>query len=159
MKKKKQVKKAVAKKDSKKAKAPAKTTKKAVKKPSDKKQTAKKEIKIKVKSKDIEQFPTEFPFWARLKIGKNRTTLVIDDDLAWDKQKKEMVDGFVHREAIHKNKRNDYEPIYPNPDETDLDPMYLKRPAKKPKRLFKPHNKKLNMPEHLKKKYEKNNKK
>ena len=31
--------------------------------------------------------PTKFPFWARLKISKHRTTLVIDEDMAMDKQK------------------------------------------------------------------------
>lgn len=47
----------------------------------------------------------------------------------------------------------------PNPDKSDPEPMYLKRPAKKPKKLFAPHNKELTMPEDLKKQYEKNNKK
>ena len=35
---------------------------------------------------------------------------------------------------------------------------YNKKPTKKPKSLFKPHNKQLSMPEYLRKKYEKNNK-
>lgn len=54
-------------------------------------------------------FPKKFPFWARLKIYKNRTTLVIDEGPALDKQKKEMVDGYVHREATpHKRSRGTY---------------------------------------------------
>ena len=73
-----------------------------------------------------------------------------------------MEPGFVHREAIHSNEDGSnvkgYEKIEPNPDPTDKDPMYLKRPSKLPKRLFEPHNKSLNMPEDLKKRYEKNNK-
>lgn len=36
--------------------------------------------------------------------------------------------------------------------------MYLRRPTKDPKNLFENHNKKLNMPKHLKDKYSKNNK-
>ena len=31
-------------------------------------------------------FPDKFPFWARLKISKNRTTLVIDEDKAKNKK-------------------------------------------------------------------------
>lgn len=104
-------------------------------------------------------FPNKFPFWARLKISKNRTTLVIDEDTVLDKKSKKMVDGFVHREAIHTQKSGDYEEIKPNPDKTDPTPMYLKRPRKLPKSLFKPHNKDLDMPEHLKARYERNNKK
>lgn len=104
-------------------------------------------------------FPKKFPFWARLKIGKNRTTLVIDDCETKDKQHgNSLVKGYVHREAIHTKNKN-YEEVYPNPDKTDKRPMYLKRPRKLPKRLFKPHNKKLDMPEYLRKRYEKNNKK
>lgn len=37
--------------------------------------------------------------------------------------------------------------------------MYLKRPATKPKRLFEPHNKNLDIPNELKVKYAKNNNK
>ena len=110
-------------------------------------------------SKDKNLFPSKFPFWARLKIGKIRTTLVIDEDLAKDENKK-LVPGYVHREATHSKKpRKDYEMIHPNPDPSDSKPMYLKRPRKHPKKLFKPHNKKLNMPNHLKERYSKNNKK
>ena len=53
----------------------------------------------------------------------------------------------------------DYEKIEPNPDPMDNKPMYLKRPKKTPKRLFEPHNKKLNMPDTLRERYDKNNKK
>lgn len=103
------------------------------------------------------KFPKKFPFWARLKIGKNRTTLVIDEDLAFNKKTKKFEDGFVNREATH-SYRKDYEEIKPNPDKTDNKPMYLRRPTKKPKRLFEPHNKKLDMPQYLKNRYSKNNK-
>ena len=117
-----------------------------------------KEKNVIVKIIDPEsRFPNEFPFWARLKIGKNRTTLVIDEDLAKNKNTNKMEEGFVHREAIHSNPRGDYEEINPNPDREDPRKMYLKRPQKIPKRLVKPHNKELDMPESLKKRYEKNN--
>lgn len=104
------------------------------------------------------QFPEKFPFWARLKISKRRTTLVIDEDKAYDKQKQELVDGYVHREATHTEK-SEFEKIDPNPDKSDLLPMYLKRPRKLPKRLFEPHNKNLDMPEYLRERYDKNNEK
>ncbi len=103
-------------------------------------------------------FPKKFPFWARLKIGKNRTTLVIDEDKAYNKNKKEYEDGFVHREATH-SKNSNYLKISPNPDKNDPKDMYLKRPEKKPKQLFKPHEKDLDMPNILSEMYEKNNKK
>ena len=117
-----------------------------------------KEKNVIVKIIDPEsKFPKEFPFWARLKISKNRTTLVIDEALAKNKKTNEMEEGFVHREATHSNPRGDFEEIKPNPDREDPEPMYLKRPRKHPKRLFEPHNKRLDMPESLKKRYEKNN--
>ena len=53
----------------------------------------------------------------------------------------------------------DMKKIEPNPDPTDNDPMYLKRPKKTPKWLFQPHNKELNIPDHLRERYEKSNKK
>lgn len=81
------------------------------------------------------EFPKKFPFWARLKISKNRTTLVIDEDKALNKQTKKYEDGFVHREATH-TYRKDFEKIEPNPDKNDKQPMYLKRPKKHPKRMF-----------------------
>ena len=104
------------------------------------------------------EFPTEFPFWARLKIGKKRTTLVIDEEKYLDRKTKKMEDGFVNREATHTYKK-EFEKIFPNPDKDDKEPMYLRRPTKKPKRLFEPHNKNLNMPQHLKNRYDKNNRK
>lgn len=109
----------------------------------------------KYKSKNKSGMPNHFPFWARYKKNKNRTTLVIDEEVVNKKGKLE--DCYVHREATH-SERKDYERIFPNPDKNDSEPMYLKRPDKKPKRLFGPHNKKLNMPESLRKRYEKNNK-
>lgn len=93
-----------------------------------------------------------------MKISKKRTTLVIDQEEAIDKKSKKLEKMFVHREATH-TYRKDYEEISPNPDSTDEKPMYLKRPTKKPKRMFEPHNKNLSMPEHLKEKYSKNNNK
>lgn len=107
--------------------------------------------------KSGKSFPDRFPFWARLKISKNRTTLVIDEDEAYDKQYKKTVEGYVHREATHSKGQG--ERIYPNPDPDDKDPMYLKSPSKLPKRLFKPHNKSLNMPQDLIDRYDKNNNK
>ena len=109
------------------------------------------------------EFPKRFPFWARLKISKNRTTLVIDEEDAYNKKKKRFEEGFVHREAIHPNSDGSnvkgYERVFPNPDKADKKPMYLKRPSKLPKRMFVPHNKNLDMPKHLKEKYDKNNRK
>ena len=102
------------------------------------------------------EFPKEFPFWARLKIGKKRTTLVIDEEMVVNKKTKKVEEGFVGRESTH-TFRKDYEKIFPNPDKDDSEPMYLKRPTKKPKRLFEPHNKNLFMPKSLKDKYNKNN--
>lgn len=116
-------------------------------------------------SKSLEKFPEEFPFWARLKISKNRTTLVIDEEPIIDKKTQKLTDAFVHRESIHINEKNEKrikkncDIINPNPDPDDARPMALKRPAKLPKKLFTRHNKKLNMPKELKEKYEKNNKK
>lgn len=105
------------------------------------------------------EFPKEFPFWARLKINKHRTTLVIDEDQALNKRTKKYEDGFVHREATSQYHKG-FEPIIPNPDkEKRPNPMYLKSPRKMPKRMFEPHNKKLEMPEQLKNRYIKNNKK
>jgi hypothetical protein len=79
--------------------------------------------------KDKKSFPSKFPFWARLKIDKQRTTLVIDEEQVLNKKTKKQEDGFVHREVIHTLKK-EYEKITPNPDRTDPKPMYLKRPAK-----------------------------
>ena len=105
------------------------------------------------------KFPERFPFWARLKISKNRTTLVIDEAVVINKKTKKEEPGFVHREATHSPKKKEYEAIIPNPDPDDSDPMYLKRPRKLPKRLFSPHNKRLNMPKELRERYERNNEK
>ncbi len=102
------------------------------------------------------QFPEEFPFWARLKISKNRPTLVIDEALAKNTKKKKMEEGFVHREVIH-TKKSDYEEVNPNPDPNDDRPMFLKRPTKTPQRLFNPMNEEWSMPEELRQRYEKNN--
>lgn len=127
----------------------AKSTKKPAAKRTEKPQQAKKPP----------EFPQKFPFWARLKISKKRTTLVIDEDKVLNKKTKKMVDGYVHREATHTQNGNEYEEFYPNPDIDDPTPMFLKRPSKLPKSMFKPHNKILDMPDKLKKRYDKNNKK
>lgn len=82
-------------------------------------------------------FPDKFPFWARLKIEKRRPTLIIDEEKAYNKNKKRMEEGFVHREVTH-TKKQDYLPVIPNPNKKDKTPLYLKAPQKKPKRLFKP---------------------
>lgn len=103
-------------------------------------------------------FPLKFPFWARFKPNKGRTTLVIDEE-----QDNKSNIQFVHREAIHCTEDNryvlsgDYEKIYPNPDKTDKNPMYLKRPHKHSISVFEPHNKNLDMPEDLRQRYDKNN--
>lgn len=109
------------------------------------------------------EFPDKFPFWARFKPNKNRTTLVIDEEQVKRKNSDTVDDCFVHREAIHCDDDNkyvlsgDYEKVFPNPDTSDNSPMYLKRPHKHPKRMFAPHNKNLTMPEDLRQRYEKNN--
>lgn len=104
------------------------------------------------------EMPDKFPFWARIKIDKYRTTLIIDEEEVFNKKTNKVEDSYVHREATHTEKK-DYEKISPNPDITDKEPMFLKRPKKHPKRLFEAHNKNLRMPKHLKLKYEKNNNK
>lgn len=104
------------------------------------------------------KFPEEFPFWARMKISKNRTTLVIDEEPVVNKKTKKVVDGFVHREATSKYHKG-FEEIKPNPDRTKIESMFLKSPRKLPKELLKPHEKKLDMPDALKQRYAKNNKK
>ena len=115
-------------------------------------------VKTLSKPKKKKEFPKEFPFWARLKISKHRTTLVIDEEIVVNKKTNNVIDAYVHREATHTYK-HEFEEIYPNPDKNDNLPMYLKRPSKMPKRLFEPHNKKLAMPQHLIDRYSKNNKK
>lgn len=105
---------------------------------------------------DISIFPKKFTFWARLKFEKRRTTLVIDEDEAYDKKRKIYVDGFVHREATH-TPRKDFTQVMPNPDKDDPKPMYLKRPRKIPQNLIEPHNKQLDMPKFLIEQYESNN--
>ena len=103
------------------------------------------------------KFPEKFPFWARLKIGKPRPTLVIDEEPVLNKRKHTTEQGFVHREATHTKKGNEYEEISPNPDKSDPNPMYLKRPRKLPQRLFAPNEQKFDMPDDLQKRYDKNN--
>lgn len=105
-----------------------------------------------------DKFPDKFPFWARLKISKNRTTLVIDEEEGLNKKNKKNEDLFIHREATSQYHKG-FQEIFPNPDKSKSDSMYLKGPRKIPKRLVKPHNKKLDMPQFLIDKYDKNNKK
>lgn len=99
-----------------------------------------------------------FPFWGRLKFGKRRPTLVIDEEEVVHRKTKQKVPGYVHRETTH-NKDKGYEEIKPNPDKTDPEPMYLKGARKTPKSLIKPLEEDFDMPENLKKRYSKNNKK
>ena len=101
------------------------------------------------------KLPKNFPFWARLKISKNRTTLIIDEDIVINKKSKKEEDSFVHREATSKEHKG-YEKIFPNPDSSKKEAMYIKPPRKIPKYMVKNHNKKLSMPKHLKDKYNKN---
>lgn len=108
--------------------------------------------------KSQKQEKRNFPFWGRLRFEKKRTTLVIDEEPVINKKTKIEEPGYVHREATHKEKKG-FEKIYPNPDKTDPEPMYLKKPKKTPQRMIKPHNKNLDMPKHLKERYSKNNKK
>ncbi len=109
-------------------------------------------------AKNKKEMPTKFPFWARLKISKNRTTLVIDEEKnVLDKKDNKNKDMYVHRESTHTKGRGEL--IFPNPDRTDKRPMYLKSATKLPKAMFKPHNKKLDMPKYLINRYDKNNKK
>ena len=63
-------------------------------------------VKVKVVPSYRKRFPEEFPFWVRMKIGKNRTALVIDEEKVKNKKNGRMVDGFVHREAIHTKKKD-----------------------------------------------------
>lgn len=84
--------------------------------------------------------------------------MVIDEEKVINKKTKKLEDYCVDKEATH-TARKGLEKIFPNPDPTDKESMYLKRPTKKPKRLFEPHNKKLNIPKHLDKKIENRHKK
>lgn len=93
-----------------------------------------------------------------MKISKNRTTLVIDEEKIIDKKKKKEVDGFVHREATGQEHKR-FERVTPNPDKDKDGDMFLKPPRKIAKALIAPHNKDLDMPEHLRARYDKNNKK
>ena len=97
-----------------------------------------------------------FPFWARVRISKQRTTLVIDDIDIINNTSGQSKKGFVHREATH-TKRKGYERISPNPDRSDPNDMFLKPPRIRPQRDFEPHNKRLRMPKNLLDKYDKNN--
>lgn len=139
------------------------TAKKTAQKKSKQKPTAKKTVEKKQKNVPIllivKNEKQLFPFWGILKVGKNRPTLVIDETAeAYDKQKKKKVDGFVHREATSQEGKN-REKVFPNPDPKRTEPMYLKRPSKIPKRLIAPNSNNLSMPDELRKRYEKNNKK
>ena len=114
---------------------------------------------LKLNTTDIQDEENQYyPFWGRLKIGKRRPTLVIDEEEAVHKKTKKKVPGYVHRETTH-NKNKGYEEVKPNPDKTDPEPMYLKGARKAPKSLIKPLEEDFDMPEHLKKRYSKNNNK
>lgn len=137
------------------------TNKKTVghKRPTSKKKDTKSTIKKDVgKSPKThrDKFPKKFPFWARLRIGKRRPTLVIDEEDILDKKEHKIVPGFVDRESIHAYKKGRMK-LSPNPDKNDPNPMYLKSPRKKPQELFTPMTKKLDMPKELIDMYDKNN--
>lgn len=122
---------------------------------------SKKNQNVKAKSKTAEtqdERKWRFPFWGRLKIGKRRPTLVIDEEEVIHKKTKKKVPGYVHRETTH-NKNKGYEKIEPNPDKTDSEPMYLKGARKIPQTLVDSLDQDFDMPEDLKKRYSKNNKK
>ena len=166
-KKKAQAKKTAPKKTEKKSTAKTKNTKtgKTVAKTASQRKTATKKAQTKkstqktvTKKTRSKEFPEKVPFWARLRIGGQHPSLIIDREDVVNKKTKKEEKGFVYRESTHVEKK-DREEIFPNPDKSDPRPMYLKRPAKKPQRLFEPHNKELSMPDKLKKRYEKNNNK
>ena len=107
--------------------------------------------------KSEKKFPDYFPFWARLKIDKNRTTLVIDEIKDIDKKTGKVEDLFVHREATHT--KGHVEEINPNPDKNDIKLMYLLSPRVHLKYLFVTNDKNLDIPEKLRLRYEINNQK
>ena len=61
-------------------------------------------------AKNKKEMPTKFPFWARFKKNKNRTTLIIDEELVKRKNSDKYDDCYVHRESIHTYKK-DYEEV------------------------------------------------
>ncbi len=113
------------------------------------------------KKVDLKKDHPMFPFWARLRMGKWRTTLVIDEEKSLNNKTNKIEDQFVHREATTptddeaRNKK--FERISPNPDKTKAEDMLLKSPRKHPKHMFELHNKDMDMPKELKDKYDKNN--
>lgn len=121
----------------------------------------KKQVKTKKENSNV--FPEEFPFWGRLKFEKNRTVLVIDEVVAPNKKTKKEEPHFVNRETTTKPGKN-REEIKPSPDpklraKDKNSSTYLKRPQKTPKRLIRNAKNNWDMPQNLKDKYSKNNKK
>ena len=57
-------------------------------------------IKKEISKRMISQ--QSFCFWVRLKISKNRTTLIIGQDTVKNKKTNKIVAGFAHREATIK---------------------------------------------------------
>lgn len=56
-------------------------------------------------SKEKDEFPKEFPFWARIKICKNRPTLVIDEtEVINKKTKNSNQDLFIEKLLIQRKK-------------------------------------------------------
>lgn len=100
------------------------------------------------KSPHRAKFPDNPPFWGRLMIDRHHPTVVIDEKPAWDKKKRKMVDGFVHRELTY----SEDIPGLPikNPDENDPKPAKLARPNTLPQRLIKPLDKHWEIPQELK---------
>ena len=93
------------------------------------------------------KFPDNPPFWGRLMIGGNHPTVVVEEKLTWDKQKKKEVEGFVHRELTHSTKISGT-PIM-NPDIKDKRPVKLQKPKDIPQRLVKPLDKDWEIPQEI----------
>lgn len=120
-----------------------------------KSKTGKKSVDSKSRKQSI---PDRFPWWGRMKIAKQRPTLVIDKDKVRNKKNGKVVDAYVHREVTHSFKKQ-YEKVDPNPDRTDPRPMYLKNPRKVPMGMIRPDNKNWEILRNLRERYAKNNKK
>ncbi len=124
----------------------------------------KKKANTKRKNMDLTKEHPRFPFWARLRMEKWRTTLVIDEEKSLNNKTNKVEDQFVHREATspsgNEKRDNKYERIRPNPDKDKAkkgEDMLLKSPRKRAKHMFELHNKEMEMPKQLKDRYDKNN--
>lgn len=66
-----------------------------------------KERKVRVIILDIDDFPSDYPFWARLKIAKKRTILIIDRDKVKDKTKDKLVPVLYIEKQLVKIKKEE----------------------------------------------------